>query len=235
MSATSTSPVVSATRDLGIRNGGLYLLGRAMQKLSRGSCRLIRYYVVAQPVPADYAPVCKPSDTDMVAVARSADPVTSFFPRPSHVIESRFARQHTCLVATSKGGFSGFLWYANVYYEEDEVHCRFVIDQPGEGVWDYDVYVEPRFRLGRTFARLWDAANMRLSEQGVKWSFSRISAFNSQSLQSHKRMGFHVLAGLNFFCLGPLQLMISSCSPFINISWNGMGRPVIHVKTKTQH
>lgn len=98
-------------------------------------------------------------------------PGDGFFPRPPHVIASRFARQHNCLIATSKGVFSGFLWYANDFYEEDEVHCRFVIDQPAEGVWDYDVHVEPRFRLGRTFARLWDAANIRLRERGIKWSF----------------------------------------------------------------
>lgn len=232
MAAAPESPLVAAIRTLGFTNGMLYLLGRSMQKLSRGNCRLIRYYLVAQPVPANSVPVCKPSDNDVVAVARSSDPVTAFFPRPPHVIASRFARQHNCLFATSKGVFSGFLWYANDFYEEDEVHCRFVIDQPAEGVWDFDVHVEPRFRLGRTFARLWDAANMRLSEQGIKWSFSRISAFNSQSLHSHKRMGLHVFAGLSFFCLGPLQLMISSCYPFINISWNGLGRPVIRLKPK---
>ena len=232
MAAVTESPLVAAIRTLGFTNGVLYLLGRVLQKMSRGHCRLIRYYLVAQPVPAVWVPVCKPSDKDRVTVARGSDAVTAFFPRPPYVIAGRFARQHTCLVATSKDDFSGFLWYANDFYEEDEVHCRFVIDQPTEGVWDYDVHVEPRFRLGRTFARLWDAANMRLSEQGIKWSFSRISAFNSQSLQSHKRMGLQVLAGLTFVCLGPLQLMVSSCSPFINMSWNGLGRPVIRVRTK---
>lgn len=232
MTATRTSPLVAAIRLLGIKDGLLYLVGRGLQKLSRDHCRLIRYYLVAQPIPASGALVCKPSDTDLVTVCQSSDPVTTFFPRPAHVIASRFARQHTCLTASSKGVFSGFLWYANGFYEEDEVHCRFEIDQAAEGVWDYDVHVEPRFRLGRTFARLWDAANVRLSEQGIKWSFSRISAFNSQSLQSHKKMGLHVFAGLNFICLGPLQLMIASCSPFINISWNGLGRPVIRLKPK---
>lgn len=230
--ASSASALQEAISTLGLGNGLLYLLGRLMQKLSSDRCRIIRYYLVAQPVPAAYVPVCKPSATDAVEVARNIDEITARFPRPPSVIAHRFARQHTCLVASSKGEFSGFLWYANDFYEEDEVHCRFEIDQPAEGVWDYDVHVEPRFRMGRTFARLWDAANMRLSEQGIKWSFSRISAFNKQSLQSHKRMGLDVLAGLSFFCFGPLQIMLSSCFPYLNVSWNGSGRPVIHLKSK---
>lgn len=230
--ASPASALREAISTLGLGNGSLYLLGRLLQKLSSDRCRIIRYYLVAQPVPADYVPVCKPSATDVVELARNSDEISASFPRPPSVIANRFARQHTCLVASSKGEFSGFLWYANDFYEEDEVHCRFEIDQPADGVWDYDVHVEPRFRMGRTFARLWDAANKRLSEEGVKWSFSRISAFNKQSLQSHKRMGLDVLAGLSFFCLGPLQVMLSSCSPYFNVSWNGSGRPVIHVKSK---
>lgn len=165
----------------------------------------------------------------MVSVS---DAVVGSFPRPAEVIASRFARQHTCLVATSKGRFAGFLWYALEHYEEDEVCCRFDLNPKANGVWDYDVHVEPQFRLGRTFARLWDEANRRLSEQGFRWSFSRISAFNVQSLQSHKKLGLKVQSSLTFFCFGPLQIMVSSCAPHINISWNGIGRPVVRVHAK---
>lgn len=232
MPQSEPSSVVSALRSLGVINGLTYLAGRLLQKFSGGRCRIIRYYLVAQPIPDNPQPLCKPSESDLVSTVSVSDAVVGSFPRPAEVIASRFARQHTCLVATSKGRFSGFLWYALEHYEEDEVCCLFDLDPKANGVWDYDVHVEPQFRLGRTFARLWDEANRRLSEQGFRWSFSRISAFNVQSLQSHKKLGLKVLSSLTFFCFGPLQIMVSSCAPYINMSWKRIGRPVVRVHAK---
>lgn len=216
-------------KQFGTINGSYYLLGKLIQRLSGGSARLVRYYIVGQPIPEKYAPVCKPSTTDCVSEMVSPEQIRAVSPRPFEVIESRVARQHTCLLATNKGEFSGFMWFATGYYDEDEVHCRYVIAEPMSGVWDYDVFVEQRYRLGRTFARLWDAANLRLSERGIKWSFSRISAFNSQSLGSHGRMGFEKLATLTFVSFGQWQLMLSSCSPFVNVCWKGKFRPTVRV------
>ena len=94
-------------------------------------------------------------------------------------------------------------------------------------VWDFDVYVEPQFRLGRTFARLWDAANEQFSSNGIQWSISRISAFNQQSLQSHQRLGIRRLNTLTFFCLGGLQIGFMSCAPYLNICTKELNRPVV--------
>lgn len=217
----------SAISSLGLFNGVLYLLGRAMQAASGGRCFLVRYYLVAQPVPNPCVPVCRPSENDRVVEIDRQNPIVKTFPRPSAVIQTRFQKGLVCLAATSKQTFSGFLWFARGAYDEDEVHCRFLLANPDTMVWDFDVYVEPQFRLGRTFARLWDAANERFSSSGIQWSISRISAFNQQSLQSHERLGIRRLNSLTFVCLGGLQIGFMSCSPYLNICTKDINRPVV--------
>ncbi len=217
----------SAISSLGFSNGALYLLGRAMQAVSGGHCFLIRYYLVAQPIPNPFVPVCRPSENDRVVEIDRHNPIVQAFPRPSAVIQARFEKGLVCLAATSKQTFSGFLWFARRAYDEDEVHCRFVLANPDTMVWDFDVYVEQQFRLGRTFARLWDAANERFSSSGIRWSVSRISAFNQQSLQSHERLGIRRLSSLTFVCLGGLQIGFMSCSPYLNICTKNINRPVV--------
>lgn len=194
-----------------------------------GHGRVIRYYIVAQPVPVPPVATCRLSDAEKVQQVAAEEQIVSTFPRPAEVLRHRFERGHVCLAASSKGVFSGFLWFAHNYYEEDEVDCRFVLAEPKSSVWDYDVHVEPQFRLGRTFARLWDNANQYLAASGVRWSFSRISAFNRQSLLSHQRLGSRTLASLTFICVGPLQLAFMSCQPYITLSWSGVGRPTVKV------
>ncbi|WP_265941697.1 GNAT family N-acetyltransferase [Dechloromonas sp. A34] len=222
-------PFKSAISSLGVANGILYLFGRAMQALSKGRCYLIRYYLVAQPVPNPFVPVCRPSESDKIVEASSHDSLVEHFPRPDFVIRERFAKGHVCLAATHKNVFSGFLWFARGSYDEDEVHCRFLLAEPATTAWDFDVHVEPRFRLGRTFARLWDGANERYSASGIKWSISRISAFNQQSLQSHGRMGIRRLHTLTFFCLGKLQVGFMSCNPYLSLAWREKNRPTVTI------
>lgn len=205
----------------------LYLVGRVMQAVSGGRGRLIRYYIVAQPVPNPFMANCRLSKTERVYEAGQEDLLVGHFPRPKEVISSRFEREHVCLVAANHGIFAGFLWFARERYDEDEVRCSFVLADAKSSVWDYDVHVEPRFRMGRTFARLWDAANERLSNAGVEWSFSRISAFNRESLQSHRRLGIRKVHTLTFFCVGSIQLSVFSCKPYLHFSWNGTSSPIV--------
>lgn len=219
--------IKSAISGLGFTDGLLYLLGRALQLVSRGRGCLIRYYVVAQPIPHPFVPVCRRSENDKVTEITPKSSICKEFPRPNAVIRSRFERNFVCLAATSKQAFSGFLWFARSAYDEDEVRCRFVLANPDSMVWDFDVYVEPRFRLGRTFVRLWDAANERFSSNGIRWSISRISAFNLTSLQSHGHMGLRHLHTLTFICLGKLQIGLMSCSPYVSVSWNETDRPIV--------
>lgn len=217
-------------RHLGWINGSLYLAHRAVSALSGERVRIVRYYLVAQPVPELITSNLRNSTTIKVAFINQDDPLTASFPRPAHVIAKRFADKDLCIAASAGERFIGFLWIARERYAEDEVRCLYHLDDPQRSAWDYDVYVEPDYRTGRTFARLWAAANQHLSTNGVKWSFSRISAFNPGSLQAHSRLGISMLFSATFLCLGRLQLMAAGKPPYLSVSLSMRSAPKLRLK-----
>lgn len=214
-------------RTLGVLNGLLYLSHRALFRLTGERARVVRYYLVAQPVSSEPGRAIRTTRSSPVRQVDQNDPVVALFPRPPAVIEQRFASGSMCLVADVRDRFAGFIWLAFNGYDEDEVRCRYDFADPAHSVWDYDVYVEPEFRMGRTFSRLWDAANRELVTRGVRWTFSRISAFNAASMAAHRRMGMRRLFSATFFCVGPLQLAFLGTAPFLHLSLSERFRPVL--------
>lgn len=215
-------------RQLGWVEGAFYLLGQSMARLSGQRIRLIRYHLVAQPVPATAAPQ-RTGRTSIVFV-RADDPIVTQFPRGPAVNARRFANGHACLVARTDERFTGHIWLARGTYDEDTVRCLYAPAHPQESVWDYDVYVEPEFRMGRTFSRLWTTANSHLHAEGVRWSYSRIAATNPQSLDSHSRLGIRRLYSATFVRLGKAQLMLAGAWPFVHLSLSSGSKPVLKLK-----
>lgn len=105
-------------------------------------------------------------------------------------------------MAEIDGEFAGFLWFIQGDYDEDEVRCTFRPEPPDESVWDFDVFVSSRHRMSPVFLKLWEAANRRLSEEGVQCACSRISAFNPRSRAAHERLGANRVGGVVFLCVG---------------------------------
>ena len=199
---------------LGWASAATYLLARLVARVSRGRVRLLCYRLVAQRVPASAAAHCRPGQSNRVRTVDATDPVVAQFPRPPEVTARRFA---------------GFIWLARSHYEEDEVRCRYVLAQPDDCAWDYDVYVDPSLRMGRTFARLWDAANAHLAERSIRWTLSRISAFNPGSLAAHGRLDIHHIGTALFLTFNRLQLSLFSQSPFIHLSVRAGSRPTLRL------
>ena len=109
------------------------------------------------------------------------------------------------------------------------MRCSYVLDDPARCVWDFDVYVEPRFRLGRTLARLWAAVDGELAADGVAWSFSRISTFNQASLAAHARMGTVERCRVLFVRIGRLQLSLLPGAPRLHVSISDRRRPTLRL------
>lgn len=212
---------------LGAFDGSLYFLDYTLRKISGNRAYLIRYYLVAQPVRPEAS--CRASLKNPVTPLDRCDPLLPLFPRPPNVIARRLRDNSLCFLARSGDEFAGFLWLAFNAYDEDEVRCRYELADAATCVWDYDVHVEPKHRIGRTFARLWDAANAHLTQKGIHWSMSRISAFNPASLAAHGRLGIHRLHSASFLCMGPLQISVISAAPWFHVSISDKSRPTIRL------
>lgn len=216
-------------RQLGPVNGALYAVAALLRRISRDRILMFRYILVAQPVLADGMPSLRAGGSTQIRVANRSDPIVSEFPRSAPVVIKRFEDGATCLVAEVKGQFAGYLWLAFESYEEDEVRCRYELKSPAVSAWDFDVYVKPEYRMGRTFARLWEAAFRELASRGVRWTFSRISAFNPASLASHDRMDMSRLFSATFICMGKLQIALIGAYPFAHLGWSTGTRPVLRL------
>lgn len=195
----------SMAKQRGWRLAWLYALHRVLGIVSRGKAGVVPYELVAQPIGTGKLGAVRDDPGTVVQVARAGDAVTTAFPRPAAINQWRWDEGATCHVATVKGEFAGTLWTQRKLYREDEVRCDFVLDDP-RTVWDFDVYVVPRYRLGRTMGRLWKAVDAALAAEGVRWTFSRISRFNADSLNAHARLGAVSVGQVDVLFIGPLQL-----------------------------
>ena len=214
-------------QELGWSDALLYLLQAGALRATRERLQLRKYYFVAQPIASSPLLPAHRAANISVRPARHGDAIVRDFPRPAAVIERRFATGAECLVAYRENQFVGFLWLQSGAYVEDEVRCRFRPLPEESTVWDFDVHVELRERGSFVFARLWDEANRLLRSRGVRWSVSRISAFNAASLNAHIRLGAFPVGCAYFMVLGKWQLMIASGCPRLRVSLGRLSCPEI--------
>lgn len=219
-----------AIRQLGTLDALLYFIARALERLSRGHVRLVGYYLVAQPVSGKRLLPAGRGETIRVREVTAAEAESMAFPRPRDVIRRRFRQGAICLGAFSGATLVGFIWLASGPYEEDEVRCWFQPEPGRVAAWDFDVYVDPAFRIGPAFARLWDTANEFMRARGIRWTMSRISIFNAASVRAHKRLNARVMARATFLVLGGVQVALSSLRPFLHVGLPGRRGPIFVLK-----
>ena len=138
--------------------------------------------------------------------------------RPESIIRQRFEQKAHCIVAERHGELAGCIWLCPQQYREDDVRAVYRWSPAGWAMWDFDVYIAPRWRLSRLFARLWEHAHGELRAEGVRWTLSRIDAFNAGSLAAHRKLGAQTLARGWFLVLGRMQLSILSVAPFVHLN-----------------
>ena len=214
---------------LGVGTGLLYALATVISRASRGRVRILRYHFVAQPLSPPAQPASRVNSTVIRRVGPD-DPLVAQFPRPQNVIANRFRMGAVCIAAERDGKFVGFLWIKEARYPEDEVRCLYVLEPSDVAVWDFDVHVEPAYRLSRTFARLWDSANEWMHERDYRWTISRISAFNRESLAAHRRLGIRRIGTATFLRVGTAQLALLDRAPFVHASWRDAQAPMLRLR-----
>lgn len=210
-----------------------YLLNRALARLPIRS-RLVRYYFVAQPVLAGNNAGGKSDGGFSFYEAGAVDLLIRHSPRPETVIERRFRDGATCIVAQRDENLAGFIWFQAGSYMEDEVRCLYRLHPKCRAVWDFDVYVEPRYRATRLFARLWASASGSMYRRGARWTISRISAFNEGSLAAHRRLGAHKLGSGTYLCFGSVQISMFSMKPWLHLSMGKHSFPTLQLPVRPQ-
>ena len=214
-------------KELGALGALVHCGDQMLAWLSRGACRLRGYALIAQPLGQGALVPSQARGDAVVHEVAPGDALISNFPRSAAVNQQRWDAGAGCLAATVKGDFVGTVWIARRQYAEDEVRCLYELADPDHTVWDFDLYLAPRYRGGRLFARLWQAVDARLSAQGIQWTFSRISLLNPASLAAHRRMHAQRVGTAVFLTLGQLQLSLFSRAPFVHFGSHSTSRPAV--------
>lgn len=221
--------IFQSIAQLGWFNTCLYALGRLLERMSDGRWAVHKYRFVAQAIGA--APLCRGRGKKIeVRLCRHQHELPPDYPRRAEVLRQRYAQGALSLAALRDGELDGFLWLLFDSYQEDEVRARYLLGA-NQAAWDFDVWVRPEARLGMTFARLWDEANSLLRARSVRWSCSRISAFNSASLNAHARIGTRNLGSATFLRCGRWQWMCSTLAPYVHLSRHAASFPLFHFDT----
>ena len=210
--------VQEAIHQFGWADGSLYLLDRLLSVISRSRLRLHKYYLVAQPVPQSQWLTTRRGQTLEVRQIARHDPLVGAVPRPEWAIDYRFDQGAICLVELNEGTFIGCFWCTLGPYLEDEVRCRYIPLPEGLSAWDFDVYLDPSQRNGVAFLKLWDEANRFFRDRNIRWSMSRISAFNKPSILSHGRMGAKRMGSATFLLIGSIQVSLTTMPPYLHLS-----------------
>jgi hypothetical protein len=226
---------VGVIREMGWTDGLLYLGARIVSVVSKGRIDFRKYYFVSQPVPHNsLLPAGRGQGIEVTRIDRQ-HPLVAQFPRPKSIVDRRFANGADCFLATKGDQFIGFLWLQRGEYWEDEVRCRFSPQPTSQSIWDFDVYVEPEFRYSLAFVRLWDVANEFLRDTKVRWSVSRISAFNTGSINSHLRLGTFPIASACFLSGRRWQVLVSGTRPFFHFSRHPGQVPQLRLAADERH
>lgn len=220
---TGSGPIARICADLR-QMGGVgwlfYAIDRALERTSRGKIRLWAFKFLSQPVPA--APMLAPARGAMtIREIGTADLDHDLFERPAGAVEERFASGSRCIAACDQDRLAGYMWLHRGALRERLVACDFEALPNDRAWWDYDFEVMPKYRLGRTFARLWDVAFALMREHGVAHSVSWILWSNMASVRAHERMGARRVGWLVLLDAFDLKIGLQSSAPWVRLAGPG--------------
>lgn len=206
-------------REFGAIAGSLYMLDRAMRSLSP-RLGLQVYEFMVQPIGGK--PLLPPNLMKNLSVRPilQGDAEVAEMPARADVKAQRFAQGARCLGTYRKGQLIGYMWYARERHEEDEVRCTYVLAEPTTSVFDFDFYVLPQHRMGVGFLGVWHGANEVLSAQGVRYTFSRLTRFNTASRRAHAHLGWRRVGSGVFLQAWGVEFMVSTVAPYLAASFS---------------
>jgi Acetyltransferase (GNAT) family len=215
--------LASPLREFGLWAGSLYLLDRLLGSLSP-HLGLRVYDFMVQPIGSKpLLPEKLSKNLDARAIVQGS-PELADMPAREDIKAERFAQGAHCLGAYRKGQLIGYMWYAKHRHQEDEVRCDYVLAEPASSVFDFDFYVLPQHRLGLGFVGVWHCANQVLSAQGVRYTFSRLTVYNTASRRAHDRLGWQRVGWGLFIKAWGAELMFASLAPYLGVTFRASQR-----------
>lgn len=192
-----------------------YATDRAVGRLSGGRIGILALRFYLQPLPKERLVAVQENDPVRVGPISPAALDLSAFGRPIDAIQERFEAGSICIAARREDELLGFMWLQEGTLKERLVRCHMRVEPFSRAVWDYDFFIQPRYRLGRLFGRLWDAASASLRDQGVEATISWIRLENRASEQAHTRLGARRIGWTFFLNAFGRQAMITSFAPYL--------------------
>jgi hypothetical protein len=198
--------------------GALYVVDRLMRAISP-RMGLQVYEFMVQPMSAK--PLLPPGLSKSLTFEEITDghPDIAQMPAREDIKRQRFEQNAGCLGAYRKGELVGYLWYCRDRYEEDEVRCTYELVDAESSIFDFDLYVMPKHRMGIGFLGVWHGANLTLAPRGVRYTFSRLTRFNTASRRAHAHLGWRRLGTGVFVQLFGVEVMLCTLAPFVAITW----------------
>jgi hypothetical protein len=101
---------------------------------------------------------------------------------------------------------------------------------PATSVFDFDFYVLPQHRLGVGFLGVWHGANETLSAQGVRYTFSRLTRFNTASRRAHAHLGWKRVGSGVFLQAWGVEVMVSTLAPYLAFTFAPQQRVTLRLR-----
>lgn len=221
----------SALSKFGVWTGLLYIIDQCLVRIN-SRFRVYPYDLMVQSVHDDNILPSNLSNKIVVREIEKNDPILNEIPPPTDVVANRYDQGAVCLGAFRKAELVGYLWICFDSYEEDEIRCTFVPLPAGKSVFDFDFYIFPEHRFSIAFAALWDGTNDYLRQRGIRYTTSRVSRFNLQSISAHSHFDCWRVGRTLAFTGKQFQCLFATVPPYIDVSFSEASRPKIFIDSE---
>lgn len=216
-------------REFGAGAGTLYVIDRVLRRLSP-QLGLQVYEFMVQPIGGQRLLPPGLSKNLVAEEIGRGHPAVAEMPARADIKEARFDQGARCLGVYRKGQLLGYSWFTRDRYEEDEVRCTYVLDDREASIFDFDLYVLPQYRLGIGFLGVWHMVNETLAPQGVRYTFSRLTRFNTASRRAHAHLGWKRVGSGVFVQAWRVELMLSTLAPWVALTWKPSQRVQLRLR-----
>jgi hypothetical protein len=163
------------------------------------------------------------------AEINEGDPEIALMPARTEIKSARFTQGARCLGVYRKDELLGYVWFCTKQYEEDEVRCTYLLTDDERSVFDFDLVVLPKYRMGIGFMALWHSANLYLHDRGIRYTFSRLTRFNVASRRAHDHLGWRRVGHVLVLQAWRVEMMLASIRPYAGLTWLPSQRITLHL------